>query len=297
MCIRQGGLKLSLGIVLSTTIAFFQIARAGIFGHDDREETLAPTVSDELRELARSVPAIVERKSLLPRSDGDYTPVGYPLTKMNFCPEARFSEQQYVARCGASLIANDLVLTAGHCIDDDVVKWCNDYVIVFDYATGLGDQVVQQSNVFTCASVVYRQFALPFGEDLAIIRLARAVPGRRPVRLSQDSFSVGQPLTMIGYPLGITQKVVETGEVTPGGSLAVSFRHNLDTFSSNSGGPIFTTAGEQMGVLVRGTGANQRTLPGRTCQDWGEDGARDYAEGNTLLHLAPVLARLGMEQL
>lgn len=209
-------------------------------------------------------------------------PKGYSLKRMNFCPEARFSDEQFVARCSSSLIGEDLILTAGHCVDDDLKTWCGEYSIVFDYVRG---QELKSENIYRCKEVLYRKFVGAYDEDLAIIRLTKKVSGRTPVKLSPSLPSVSEKLSMIGYPLGITQKTVDDGYVTQFGPSKYSFRHNLDTFSSNSGGPVFNSAGEQVGVLVRGTGGNQDSVPGKSCLDWGIENDQGYSEANTLLHL------------
>lgn len=259
-------------------------AMAGISGNDDRQESRGSDVPALLRDLSLSVPAIVEKKMLV-KSGDHFLPQGYPMQKMNFCSDARFSEQQYLARCSSSLIGEDLVLTAGHCMDDDLKSWCRDYAVVFDYAKGVGDEKIRKENVFGCKEIIYRQFKGAFDEDLALIRLDRKVPGREIIVVSKTPVIVGDPLTMIGYPLGIPQKIVDDGSVLQLGPDKYSFRHKLDSFSSNSGGPLFNTRGEQVGVLVRGTGLNQMDVPGRTCLDWYVDKDSDYAEANTLLHL------------
>lgn len=257
---------------------------AGISGNDDREESRGSGVPALLRDLSLSVPAIVEKKFLIP-SGNNFIPQGYSMEKMGFCPDVRFSGQQYLARCSSSLIGEDLVLTAGHCIDDDLKKWCRDYAVVFDYADGVGDKLVDKKNVFNCKEVIYRKFEGAFDEDLALIRLERKVPQREIIPVSKNPVTVGIPLSMIGYPMGISQKIVDDGSVTRIGPDKYSFRHKLDTFSSNSGGPLFNSDGEQVGVLVRGTGPNQKDVPGKSCYDWGVDKESDYAEANSLLHL------------
>lgn len=259
-------------------------AIAGISGKDDRQESRGSDVPALLRDLSFSVPAIVEKKMLV-KSGEHFLPQGYSMQKMNFCPDVRFSDEQYLARCSSSLVGEDLILTAGHCIDDDIKTWCRDYAVVFDYARGVGDKVIRKENVFNCKEIVYRKFKGAFDEDLALIRLDRKVPDRDLITVSQTMVSVGEPLTMIGYPLGISQKIVDDGKVLQHGPDKYSFRHKLDTFSSNSGGPLFNVKGEQVGVLVRGTGGNQMPLAGRTCLDWYVDSDTDYAEANTLLHL------------
>ena len=257
-------------------------AYAGIFGHDDRVESRSSVVSAMLRELSFSVPAIVELKTLTPEGE-HFLPKGIPLLSIGFCPEARFSDQQYVARCSSSLIGDDLVLTAGHCVDDDIKKWCSEYAVVFDYVSG--ERLIRNENVYHCKEVLYRKFIGAFDEDLAVIRLTRKVNGREKIRLAGKLPAIGEKLSMIGCPLGISQKVADDGEVTQFGPSKYTFRHDVDTFSSNSGGPVFNSLGEQVGVLVRGTGENQDAVEGRSCFDWGIEKENGFSEANTLLHL------------
>ena len=93
---------------------------------------------------------------------------------------------------------------------------------------------------------------------------------------------------MIGYPLGISQKVVEDGKVLSVDKKNVSFKHTLDSFSVNSGSPIFSVDGKQVGVLVRGTGPNLSEREGQSCSDWHVGGAKDYSEGNDLSRLPSI---------
>lgn len=259
-------------------------ALAVIHGSDDRKETDESGMPALLSELALSSPAIIEANRLV--SDGNsLKPQGIPLSQIGFCPEARFSEQQSVARCSSSLVGEDLVLTAGHCVDEDVKRWCRNYVIVFDFALGAGDKLIKKENVFSCKKVLYRVFAQPFGEDLALIRLDRKVPGRRPITISGSPVAMGDRLSMIGYPLGIPQKVVDEGKVTGPSQFPLSFQHDVDSFSCNSGGPLFNHLGEQVGVLVRGSGMDFNNPPGRSCYDWGIGTDKDFTEANSLLHL------------
>jgi V8-like Glu-specific endopeptidase len=260
-------------------------AFAGYYGKDDREESRSSSVPAYLRELSLSVPAIVENKMLIPAGE-NFLPKGLSMKEMNFCPGVRFWGQEYLAHCSSSLIGEDLILTAGHCVDDeDFKKWCREHSIVFDYAVGAGDKKIEKKNVYACKEVLYRKYEGAFDEDLALIRLVKKVEDRTPIRVSSEVVSVGEKLSMIGYPLGIPQKVVDDGSITEIGPSKYSFRHKVDTFSSNSGGPMFNARGEQVGVLVRGTGPNQSDVPGKKCFDWGEDKDADFAEANTLLHL------------
>jgi S1-C subfamily serine protease len=122
-----------------------------------------------------------------------------------------------------------------------------------------------------------------WGEDLAIIELDRDVTNREPVTIDTSyKLTLGEPLIMIGYPLGISQKAVEVGKVTKIDVRAKIFQHTLDTFSVNSGGPIFNQKGTQIGVLVRGSGQNFTEVESKQCSEWGKMSKKDFVEANDL---------------
>lgn len=257
-------------------------AFAVIHGVDDRKESTDPGTPALLADLAKSSPAIMKYSSL--KLVGDhYVPQGASLQKYGFCPEASFSDQLSVARCSSSLVGEDLILTAGHCVDDDLKKWCQSYAVVFDFISG--SEEIPQDSVYGCKEVLYRKFVGAYDEDLALIKLDRKVLNRKPILLSKDEVRIGDALTLIGYPLGIPQKIADNGRVTGPSDSKVSFRHDVDSQSCNSGGPLFNAKGEQVGVLVRGTGMDYGKSQGKTCYDWGVGSSRDWTEANSILHL------------
>src|SRR5690606_21004735 len=93
---------------------------------------------------------------------------------------------------------------------------------------------------------------------MAMIKLTHDSHDRENIAVDiRKKLKINDELFMIGYPLGIYQKLVTSGNVTDVKPENVSFSHNLDSFSVNSGGPIFDkNSGKQVGVLVRGTGSN-----------------------------------------
>lgn len=263
-------------------VLIFSLPAYGVIhGVDDRREANDTSTPAVLSDLALSSPAIIESKRII-RKGEKITLTGTPLTKIGFCPDARFAEQTSSVRCSSSLVGEDLILTAGHCVDDDVKKWCREYSVIFDYTQGAE---IKKSNIYNCKEVVYRNFEMPFGEDLALIKLTRKVVDRTPVQIAKTAVHMGEKLSMIGYPLGIPQKIVDDGKVTAPSESNYSFQHDLDSFSCNSGGPIFNAKGEQVGVLVRGSGVDFTNPPGRSCYDWGMDSGKDFTEANSLLHL------------
>lgn len=245
--------------------------------------------SPEIQKLAMSAPALIQSFRIQKKNEETSRLLGLPLIeKMNMCPAERFSEESIIANCSASLIAPDLVLTAAHCLYGEDYK-CPTYSVVFDYH---GDEVLNK-DIYKCADVKFFDFDLKdAGIDLAIIKLDRPVKERKPVKLATH-LKVGEKLFMIGYPLGISQKITTNGEVKSITKNLYSFRHNLDSFSVNSGGPIFNSKHEQVGVLVRGTGSNLAIDAHKGCYNWGvEFEGKGFADGNLIFPIVDQLKKL-----
>lgn len=278
-------------LISLTSFCLANMALAVIFGEDSRIETKdAPELE---KEIARSVPALVLKRALKKLPDGNFTLANSPLTKsMGFCESSRFSNQTQTANCSASLVAKDKVLTAAHCISEESRMSCSDYYIVFDYMkkeTEEDSKIILKENVYECEKLLYNVFDLPhFAEDIAVIKLKKPVLDRKPIEIDYSDLQVQDQLFMIGYPLGIFQKVVTDGEVTKLEKDILSFRHTLDTFSVNSGGPVFRRSnGKQVGVLVRGSGTNYTSDNG--CNDWTVGNEKDFADANSLQHMKKIL--------
>jgi len=158
--------------------------------------------------------------------------------------------------CGGTIVAQDLVLTAFHCVRTTIGEKENRTLGVREY--------VDQKKVKVARVVWYRA-----GADLALLRVDEPLRGR--VASLVADVVVGEAIIVIGSP-GSTSVVAEfmltrgwvglirTEEFTKcdgspdtfGGDLHQIIFGNVRAYFGNSGGGAFNEAGDLMGVLVRG---------------------------------------------
>jgi V8-like Glu-specific endopeptidase len=223
-----------------------------IYGDDNRTDFYSEKDAS-LRTLSESTVALMSSSQIGAEVNGLR-----PLTGANYgaslglCSDERFTEQNTGAFCSGFLIADDLVVTAGHCITD--LKECGETSFVFGYrvaAPGVLPVSIPSNEVYSCASLIHTQSPSD-GADFAIVKLDRPVPNHAPLlpRLNGD-VKVGDSLTVMGYPEGLPLKFAG-GAVrsvnTPG-----FFVTNVDTYGGNSGSAILNSKTHEVeGVLVRG---------------------------------------------
>jgi S1-C subfamily serine protease len=220
-----------------------------IFGADDRVEVYEVTEPALEEAVRRAVPAMV-RASVLRVDDatGAVTFASRPLGPSHgLCAGEAHFDQPSAASCSATLIDDDLVLTAGHCVDG----WaCADQRFVFGwYYDAAGELHARStSDVYACAEVVVTEYTR--SNDYAIVRLDRAPPGP-PMEVRATPVVVGEPVSLAGYPFGIPMKVVEGGAITA--TLSRSrFYARLDAQPGNSGSGVFDAELRVLGDLTNG---------------------------------------------
>ncbi|MBN8615125.1 MAG: trypsin-like peptidase domain-containing protein, partial [Deltaproteobacteria bacterium] len=222
---------------------------AVIFGADDRVEVYEVT-SDALREaVIRAVPGMIraDRVNVDP-STGEVTfDVNRLGPSRELCEGEAHYDQPTAPSCSATLIDDDLVLTAGHCVDG----WdCRDQRFVFGwYYDAEGEIHARTSDdVFACAEVVVTEYTA--ANDYAIVRLDRAPLGP-PMEVRTTPVVTGEPVSLAGYPFGLPMKVVENGIVN--GSISASrFYARLDAQPGNSGSGVYDAELRVLGDLTNG---------------------------------------------
>jgi hypothetical protein len=162
------------------------------------------------------------------------------------CRDERFALEPTAAFCTATLIAEDLVLTAGHCVLDQIE--CDDTTVIFGYeaSTSSALQPLDPADIYGCAELLVMSSGSGSAPDYAVLRLDRAVPDREPARVARDvrSLPLGFPIAIAGHPIGLPLKITDDGEVVQlpddyEGQEPEYFGADIDTFPGNSGSGAF----------------------------------------------------------
>ncbi len=263
-------LKLILYAALAlAALPLFSLAddSKGIYGRDDRLDFFeAPP---EMRDLADSVVSLWDAADV----SGGVFSSGVSLATAEFgsasglCPSERFYTQPVSigSLCSGSLVGEDLVMTAGHCMktEDD----CKKTKVVFGYAIKTAGAeaatTLPDSEVYDCAGIVRRFNSRDpgsggpgdkfYGADFALIRLDRKVIGHKPLALNRGAdLKKGDGVFTIGHPAGLPLKIAG-GATVRDFTGAGYFKTDLDAFGGNSGSPVFNAAtGLIEGIVVRG---------------------------------------------
>eukprot|EP00299_Pterocystis_sp_00344_P010311 c4576_g1_i1.p1 GENE.c4576_g1_i1~~c4576_g1_i1.p1 ORF type:complete len:460 (-),score=75.98 c4576_g1_i1:22-1401(-) len=175
-------------------------------------------------------------------------------TSQNLCEDQLFREQPVLAYCSGTLVGQDRILTAGHCIPDQ--HSCDHTYFVFNYHYTSSDVFPPISfahDVYEC-NRFFTEYSNNDGyqKDWSLVQLDRVVhSSHTPVSLSTLSHPIesSRYLMMIGYPGGIPAKVTS---VTTTASAMWGFYGVADAFGGNSGSGVFDSDLKLVGVMVRG---------------------------------------------
>lgn len=249
--------------LIFTSFEVFAINKV-IYGDDDRLD-FNNSQDGMYRSLADSTFAIIKKVMLKPIRDGKAFAFSKKVKslkdQMSLCPGEKFGAQPAAAHCSAFLIGPDLVMTAGHCVEDlskkkTIEEICAENFLAIDYKESNPDNPFEiefpKKNVFSCKRVLVNKYERR-GLDYAIIQLDRPVYSVRPLELrTEGKLAIGDGLAIIGYPWGIPGKIADNATVL-NNSDDRYFGASLDSFQGNSGSAVFNAqTGLVEGILVRG---------------------------------------------
>jgi alpha-tubulin suppressor-like RCC1 family protein len=225
-----------------------------IFGEDDRSEPFQHENQAEARRLADAAVALIAAQRL-DETNPDDVRLSAPTLSERFgvCADERFAAQPTAADCSGTLVAPDLVLTAGHCL---TAETCPNMRLVFGYAMQSEDELrpLTSADVFHCRELVGRTFEGSL--DYAVVRLDRPASEHAPlgVQLGRRALASGVELRLAGHPSGLPQKLVDGGFVSnPRAQQLDFFIANVDSFPGNSGsGVVLAAGGPLVGVVTQG---------------------------------------------
>ncbi len=223
-----------------------------VFGEDDRLDVYEYP-DESWRALARRSVVAMFRDWDLDQSDPENVQIPAATLGESYalCADQRFRDQPSAASCSGTLVDDDLILTAGHCVNESD---CGQTSFLFDFYYEAPGQLahISSESVYHCQQVL--SWALSDdGTDFAVVRLDRPVDAsRQPVSIfrGESPPDPGSEVIMLGFPSGIPAKITPNGRVIR--HRGTFFEATLDAFGGNSGSGVFNANQELVGVLVRG---------------------------------------------
>jgi MYXO-CTERM domain-containing protein len=273
-----------------------ELAAPVVYGTDDRREVFDHP-SDELRSVAQeSIVALITTSNINRLPSGDYSLTSFTLQdSRGLCGDEPFGNQPVAASCSGVLIADDLVLTAGHCISTQ--RPCENFNYVFNYYLDSPSRLalIRDEDVYSCERLALESDspADALTPDFAVIQLDRPVEGAHaPVVIRPaTALEEGEPISMIGFGSGLPAKIDSGSSVAdPRADFGDFFVVNLDAFEGHSGSATFDSDDRLAGILLGGRVPDYVTDPGEGCAR--ANVFDDVQAGEIVHNVAPIVAAL-----
>lgn len=273
MAIKDILLKPTLGLIATLAFSSLSMAKTNaldevIYGQDNRQE-VSSVASDFIKSASLTVAGKVLFNNLQPSltnsSHYDFPQQSLALNDQ-VCHDEPFAQQNVLFSCSAFLLGPDLLVTAGHCMENWID--CRTSAWVFDYTNEKTS--LHKKDVYRCKKIIARELVKnrKLLADYAVIQLDRKVESHRkplPYRKDSKRVKLGTPISVVGHPMGLPMKYADDAKVRGWNWLDLilplrGIRHrkfyftaDLDTFAGNSGSPVLNMKAKQIeGILVEG---------------------------------------------
>ncbi len=250
-------MRLGISIVLLLTAcdgAPAAVEAPILYGEDDRVEPFEASVPALAVALDAS-PAIFHADDLDESDPERVLPLAFRLgDAYGLCDDERFADELSASFCSATLIDDDLIATAGHCIEETP---CEELRFVFGWEREVPGETphLTAGDVFRCRTVIAGGVAPD--RDVALIQLDRPT-GRTPVTVREAPPALDESLYLVGYPSGLPLMISLVGRATVYAEPTLFF-HSLDSLPGSSGGGVYDLEGRFVGVHYA-AGARPTTL-------------------------------------
>jgi len=166
--------------------------------------------------------------------------------------EVRFTKEPAMAFCTGFLIAPDILVTAGHCLNSSnyrTMEWVFDYTNGLKYTPG-GSIYISPDKRYKVKKLISHKYNSKTNDDYCVLQLDRPVT-RKPFRFrTGNDPEFNAKINTLGSPKGLPLKLVRDGYISQ--VYTKQFHTNLDVFGGNSGGPVYNANGFIEGILVSG---------------------------------------------
>lgn len=244
---------LSLLVIFSPQ-AFAKKGQKAIYGTFDNE-FISMNTPQKIKEMATGISYLVDKRLVSHQSATQSVIYGQSLREQdNLCSDEKFSENLTAGFCTGFLVGKDIIVTAGHCVNEE--SKCKNTSFVFgvnNAKEGNTKFSILRSNIYSCKKILTSFYKKGTPYDYAIIQLDREVKYRHVFVLGDDNkVTEKSKVAMLGHPNGLALTYSAPAPVTQTWDTNV-FRTTLDSFSGNSGSPVFDLATEKvMGILTGG---------------------------------------------
>lgn len=224
-----------------------------VHGQDDRIDYYEVREDSVARLFEQTVVALIPRSSWNSELEVVEAPTLGSVEML--CEGEAFADQPSAAFCSGVLIEQDLVLTAGHCVQ---LLGLEQYLVVFDYyQIAPGSVAATNESTYAPVEIVAERNDRAYDEprlDYAFLRLDRRAEGRTPARLADlAALERGAPVLVVSTGGGIPLKADAGGRIEDNRlDVGDLFTATTDTARGGSGAPAFDANGALLGILATG---------------------------------------------